>query len=354
MNQQALSMYRSHETFGSYAGIPSPRGLAGLSGSQMGRAFSFAPPAVEPAALVARHPGFPAARDQMIANLLQLFRGNYLAGRLLLEEGRLALFQAILCGGATVRSEDRESWLTLGRLQERFSDYEFASRNRIEAIVSVLERYGFVEKQRMEEDLRVSVLMPTVRMWDADGRMMAVQIMPLELIASALGESVEARLRPLLRGFRRTNPAIEAYPDLVSSQDGIFAPSARIADVEPRLHRQWRVRFGRHLPAFGLMRLEHSKLMKLISKDSGYFLLLHLVHEANRTGRQELSLPYDVLAACTGVSRTHARLLVELAAELGLITLLAKGGRKICLEPEIHVLMDRWVAANLAFLMQSA
>ncbi|MEH0070200.1 hypothetical protein V6L77_07465 [Pannonibacter sp. Pt2-lr] len=121
----------------------------------------------------------PPVRDAVVQNLVSLFRGDYLLARLMLEEGRFMVFQAILCLSAAQNPEDRDSWLTLGRLQARLSSSGLTSRNRIEALVAIFERYGFIERRKAEEDLRISILIPTARMWSADALFTEMHLSPL-------------------------------------------------------------------------------------------------------------------------------------------------------------------------------
>ncbi len=135
------------------------------------------------AAHVRGDPGFPVMRDAVIQNIVQLFRGDYLLSRLMLEEGRYVTIQMLLTLAATQQAEERSTWLTLGRLQQSLAGSELASRNRIEALVAVLERYGFVERRKAEEDLRLTLLLPTARLWGVDALFVEAMVQPLARLA---------------------------------------------------------------------------------------------------------------------------------------------------------------------------
>lgn len=270
-----------------------------------------------------RHPAFSQIRDMMIGNMVGMFRGDYLLGRLLLEEGRFTIFQTILCLGASQVAEDRNTWLTLGRLQTCLAASKLNSRNRIEALVAIFERYGFLERRKAEEDLRVTVLVPTARMWASDAALMEAQTSPLFLAASQ----------------RKTG----AFSSLRGSRPG-FGSSGQ---------RGWRKSFANHLPAFLDMRAKHESVMQLAARDGGYLLFLMLLQEGLTSGKDCIALPYESISDHAGVSRTHARLLMEQAQESGFIRLLARGGREVEILPHAWQAADSWFADNMAFLARS-
>lgn len=295
-----------------------------------------------------RHPAFEKARNRVIANLVQLFRGDYLLSRLLLEEGRFTTFQAILCLGANQNAEERETWLTLGRLQTHLALSGLASRNRIEALVAIFERYGFLERRKIDGDLRISLLVPSTRMWSSDAAFLEAQIAPFALLENlpGSGSNKVAVGAPLGSGFA-------VHPTPIAFDPAAPAWSGRSLGPVSAGHRSWRKSFAAHLPAFLGMRACHEAVMALAARDGGYLVFLLLLQEGLSSGSAWISMPYETISESIGVSRTHARLLIEQAESLGLITLHARGGREIELCAALWHAADEWFADNIAFLMRS-
>ncbi len=300
-----------------------------------------------------RHPAFRHTRDMVIANLVQLFRGDYLLSRLLLEEGRFITFQAILCLSACQIAEERETWLTLGRLQTHLTPSGLTSRNRIEALVAIFERYGFLERRKAEEDLRISLLVPSARMWSSDAAFLDAQTAPLALMADLpdLGERAKTAVTRLRVAAQQSLDADGAAP---ASLDPVApAWSARSLGPATAGHRSWRRSFAAHLPAFLAMRARHDAVMRLTERDGGYLVFLLLLQEGLSLGSDRVCMPYETISESTGVSRTHARLLMEQAEALGLVSLRARGGRDIALLDALWTAADDWFADNISFLMRS-
>lgn len=298
------------------------------------------------------HPAFRQVRDATISRLVALFQGDYLLNRLLLEEGRFIAFQYLLSHGARQTMDDRDSWLTLGRLQTILSSSRIMSRNRVEALVGTFERYAFIEKRRVEDDLRISLLMPANRMWMADAGFLAAQLEPLrhfdddgiglpglpsgwiaERVAALVGAEGEAR-----RGER----------------DPLAPPwSSRTLGLEKTAHRQWRKAQAARLEHAIALRAGHTAIADFTGRDGGYLTLLLLLDEAIRTGAARVSLPFDTISGLTGVSRTHARLTIEAAEAADFVRLHARGGRDIEIRDGLWTAFDAWIADNMLFLLQS-
>ena len=289
----------------------------------------------------------PPVRDAVVQNLVSLFRGDYLLARLMLEEGRFMVFQAILCLSAAQNPEDRDSWLTLGRLQARLSSSGLTSRNRIEALVAIFERYGFIERRKAEEDLRISILMPTARMWSADALFTEMHLSPL---CRAHGqEETSAGASQLLA---RLSHGGEANGSQHQHADPM-APAWSERNIAPATagHRNWRRSFAPLLQDYFGMRMQHRSISALAERDGGYLTFLMLLHEAAQTGSSRIQMGYESISEHAGISRTHARLLMEQAETLGLVQLHARGGRDIEVRQSAWDAMDSWLTGNFAYLL---
>lgn len=297
------------------------------------------------AAHVRGDPGFPVMRDAVIQNVVQLFRGDYLLSRLMLEEGRYVTIQMLLTLAATQQAEERSTWLTLGRLQQSLAGSELASRNRIEALVAVLERYGFVERRKAEEDLRLTLLLPTARLWGADALFVEAMVQPLARLADTPPTGAAARellSRLSLNSATQTGGAPTCDPQ---------APAWSTRDVAAAGagHRNWHRLFAPRLTDYLALRGTHASIQQLATRDGGYMALLLLLDEARARGSARISLPYETLSNHTGISRTHARLLTEQAEACGFLRLHAKGGREVEVTEQFRDAADAWFASLAAF-----
>lgn len=302
---------------------PGPCGLAGASRSVAVQALM-------------KRPGFGAARRAAVSRLTQLFAGDYLLSRLLLEEGRYITIQALLSLAACQQAEERQTWLTLGRLQTRLAGSEFASRNRIEALVAILERYGFVERRKAEDDLRVTLITPTAKLWGADALYLDAFAGPFRRLTGAEGGA-------LPEAAAGTGEAADFDPQAPAwtSRDLSAAGSG---------HRTWHRILAPHLDRLFLMRAAHLPFQHIVARDGGYLVLLLALEQADRTGSTRLSLPYETVSSNAGVSRTHARQLVEQAEAEGFLRLLSRGGREVEATEALLDAADFWFADHALFL----
>ena len=294
---------------------------------------------------VLAHPAFADARNTVISNLIQLFRGDYLLGRLLLEEGRYITIQTILHLAACQQTEERATWLTLGRLQTRLAGSELASRNRIEALVAILERYGFLERRKAEEDMRVTLLTPTARLWGSDAILVEALVQPLAAFRDLVEPSADLRHllnRGRLGAAEAGSAGFDPQAPAWSSRDLASAGAG---------HRSWHRALAPHLDRLFALRAAHPQIQNLAARDGGYLTFLLLLAEANQAPGDRICLPFETLSNHTGVSRTHARLLMEQAEACGLVQLKAKGGREIEPLPALQQSADIWFADHMAFVL---
>lgn len=256
-------------------------------------------------------PGFAVARDRLVAGKLAVYEGNHLCNRLILEEGRYLCYLAALSLHAGQDMSLSSTWLTLGRLQREVTELGVASRNRVEAQVSCLRKYGFLTQQPHASDRRVRLLVPSAALLARD--------------AGILG---------LL---------VDGVSDLgLSPTEGLSRP------LTPELHRAMRRATLPHLPGLSRLIRRHLPLAPFFAHDCGYMILLILLR-GGRDGGDALATPgYQRLAMQTGVSRTHVRRIVEAARDAGLLTTTTRGGHDIRLTPAMWHAADRWFADKFA------
>ncbi|MEW9613013.1 hypothetical protein AB3G45_04055 [Shinella sp. S4-D37] len=256
-------------------------------------------------------PGFAAARDRLIAGKLALYEGNHLFNRLILEEGRFLCYLAALSLHAGQDMARGSTWLTLGRLQREVTELGVASRNRVEAQVSCLRKYGFLTQQPHASDRRVRLLVPGAALLARDAGILGYLIEGL----SALG---------------------------LSPTEGCSGP------LTPELHRAMRRATLPHLPGLSRIIRRHLPLAPFFAHDCGYMILLLLLRGARAGDDGVIASGYQGLAMQTGVSRTHVRRIVEAARDASLVTTTARGGHDIRLTPAMWHAADRWFADKFA------
>jgi biotin operon repressor len=256
-------------------------------------------------------PGFAAARDRLIAGKLALYDGNHLFNRLILEEGRFLCYLAALSLHAAQDITQSSTWLTLGRLQREVTELGVASRNRVEAQVSCLRKYGFLAQQPHASDRRVRLLVPSDTFLARDAGI-------LGLLVSGL------------------------------SDFGLSPTEGQTGPLSPDLHRAMRRATLPHLPGLSRLIRRHLPLASFFAHDCGYMILMLLLRGARESGDDLVSTGYQRLATQTGVSRTHVRRIAEAARDAGLLTTTTRGGHDIRLTPAMWHAADRWFADKFA------
>lgn len=203
---------------------------------------------------------------------------------------------------------------------------------------AILERYGFVERRKAEDDLRITLITPTPKLWGADALYHEAFYGPFRRLAARDGVTLpEAGPRTDESGAEAGfDPQAPAWTnrDLAAAGAG---------------HRHWHRAQAPRLDQLFALRAGHGAFQQIVARDGGYLVLLLALEQTDRTGSTRLSLPYETVSSHTGVSRTHARQLVEQAEALGFLTLLSKGGREVEATEALFDAADRWFADHAAF-----
>ncbi|QRM57358.1 hypothetical protein [Sinorhizobium sp. BG8] len=259
-----------------------------------------------------RHPKFTEVRNRMVEGILAVYAGDHLTNRLLLEQGRHMSFLTVLCLHAAQDPNTPSTWLTLGKLQREITEHGFASRNRVEAQVSALKKYGLLAQQPQAADRRIRLLQPTAKMLARDASVVRLQL-------AALAE---------LEGD----------------------PSAFNSVLSPDFHRAIRRASVERLQDIDMLMHSHSKLSAFFDHDCGYLILLILLSNAAKNGGMRANTCFQRLATQTGVSRTHVRRLLEAVRDKGLLSFSGRGGHDIQLTPAMWDVADQWFAEELAMV----
>lgn len=256
------------------------------------------------------HPRFAEARLVHIDGYLGVYAGDPALNKLLVEGARHVIITMVLCLDAAQRPDDPDTWLTLGRLQEVTGAHQVGSAGLVEAIVQRMIDRGLLTSEPAPGDRRKRLLRATDALRGHDLDLLAAQARPCAIVAPG--------------------PAI----DLALARDGAFHRATRIASVAA---------FADAME----MLAEHPELIaQFIARDSGYMVLLSLLHSASTSSGGNVStIPYQDIADRFGVSRTHVRDLVAEAEAAELVRLAGQGGTGVEILPRLGSLHDRYLAA---------
>jgi len=257
------------------------------------------------------HSRFPAARAAFVDAVLGLYEGDAFLNRLLLEAGRMVIFNTIICLHAGYDEADRTTWPTMSLLQEVMTQFGLASPRRIEDLVARLIHSGLLESVVSQRDRRFGILTPTARMLSLDRDWLSAHYQPLHVMFPDPGYASPVRRDPPFQQQQR-RVAI-----------GFFALGAQVLAGNPAM-------------------------MLFLGRDAGVMVLIKLIQMMGDRARSPEGLSYTDLGARFGVSRTHVRGLLQDAEQAGLISLSGRGGRFVEPKPAILQAFDRFVAESMS------
>lgn len=260
-----------------------------------------------------RHPAFPRAMRRYTDTALDTFEGHARESKLVCQTARyVTLFFILYLDGRA----DRASGATLARLQQLVATGPFASASWVKLTVQTFARTGMIEYLPPGPDRRVRRFRATRH----------------------LVETGERALTAMLDALSFVQP-LPVPPAVFARQPGTVESFASVT-VEVYL---------RH----GFVVLQpYPEVAALLGRDFGHLIFTHLIRtmETDESGGAVAQAPSGELAERFGVSRAHVRNLLALGAEMGLLTVGARGGRRVRLEPRFVELCERWVATDLAWM----
>jgi DNA-binding MarR family transcriptional regulator len=255
------------------------------------------------------HPRFASARTAFVDAVLALHEGDQFRSRLLIEAVRQVTFNLIVSLHLRHNSADRSTWATPRRLKDEIRHFGLASPRRIDALVARLIRFGYVEAHPSEQDGRIRILTPTVKMMSLDREWLFYHHVPLHVM----------------------------FPE-----PGYAEPIARDAAFQ-RVHRLVALEFsakGAEIMA------GNPAVMRFMNRDSGVLVLIKLI-QMHAIGDSK-GFSYQDFGARFGVSRTHVRLLLEDAAQHGDVKFSGHARRLVELQPSILHAFDRFLAEAMS------
>jgi hypothetical protein len=257
------------------------------------------------------HPRFPEAATCLVDGLVSLYSYDRRL-RSLIEYDRAVTFMLIVCLAAGEQSDRPETWLTMKRLNAFLPRLCVEPGRRINDLVTSLQDQDFLTTRRSPFDTRERILQPTGKMLIADREWLQIFHAPLALL----------------------------YPDDdyhgAMRQDPTYQRAYRIASLTT-LEIADRI-VGGNPPADYFIR-----------ESVGTRLLMLLIQEV-RDAPDRRTGPgfYTRAAALCGVSRTHARNVLQGAADRGWLRASDPPGLYIEVRDELWDSVERWVAEAVA------
>lgn len=258
------------------------------------------------------HPRFAEARRAHVVGYLEVYSGEPMLNKLLVEASRHIVITFVMCLDSAQRPDDPETWLTLGKLQDVVTAYKVGSPGLVEAIVQRMLDRGLLSSHPAPGDRRKRILAPTEAMLAHDLDLIAAQALPCSLLAPG----------PVLA--------------LALARDREMQRAVRVASLSA---------FGEAMA----MLQRHPEILPLIMRDSGMMVLLSLMRRALDTPSGNMaSSSYADTASRFGISRTHVREIVADAEKAGFVRVHGSGGAEVELLPRLWAVYDVWLADCMA------
>jgi ribose transport system substrate-binding protein len=264
---------------------------------------------------IRRHPAYGTTLSLFATEYPGTFRGTSLLSKIATTEAR-----HLICGHMVALHYRRDvhdpgSGIVLSRLQAFARRHRLASPGRVASLVCVMRHAGYLRAVRGQDcDRRLVVLEPT----------------------EAAAEAVRSYVQPFLRAFDRLN-----------GNDRLEAQLARDDTLKDAL-----LAHALDIYCDGGALLDIVPQMRLFSeRDAGYEILLCLwaAFDKARASRSEtISFPFGRVARSFGVSRTHVRKLVEVAAREGYLELRSERECLVAMRPSFRELIELFVSLHLA------
>ena len=261
---------------------------------------------------VLANPRFGEARRCYIENYINLYAHDPALNKLMAEAARHVIVTFIICMSAAA-TEDPESWPTLGKLQDEVEKHGVGSAGLVENIVSRMLDRGLLNARAALGDRRKRVLSPTPLLLRLDREILLAQAIPTAMLfpGPAMDRAVACG-----QDYQRTSRAI----------------SMRV--------------FGMAMEFFA----RNADAMHFIARDSGLMVLFSILSSAgNSAGKNISTISYQELTDRFGISRTHARSLIDEAEVRGWVEVNERGGVSITIKPALTAIADRYIADAMQF-----
>jgi len=263
---------------------------------------------------LSRHPDFERAMFRHTDAALETFADRPLETKLVCQTARYVTICVILYLHEKATADGGA--VTVSQLQEVLSIKHFASASWTRLAVRTFLRAGLIEELPPADDRRKRPFRPSPRL--------------LEIGQDALGTMFEAL--SIVRPLRENPHKLARRPGMLEG----------IAHATVAVH----VRHGfTLLSAF-------PEIATLLARDYGHLVFTNLIRTMRHADGKtvEAEAPSLLLKRRFGVSRAQVRNVLSLAEEMNLISIEARGGHVILLEPRFVTMCKHWVATDLAWM----
>lgn len=267
---------------------------------------------IERTEAVLENPRFGEARKLYIQNYLKLYANDPPLNKLMAEAARHVIVTFIICISAA-ETEEPATWLTLGKLQDEVEKHQVGSMGLVENIVSRMLDRGLLTSRAALGDRRKRVLSPTPLLFRLDREILLAQAIPAAMILPS----------PAM------DRAVLCDPDF------------------QKAHRAFSINaFGMAMEFFA----RNADAMRFIAASSGLMVLFSILASADNSAGKDIStVSYQELNDRFGISRTHARALIEQAEALGWLEVNERGGTSIAIKLALTAIADRYIADAMQF-----
>ncbi|MBV9558184.1 MAG: hypothetical protein JO254_14030 [Pseudolabrys sp.] len=256
---------------------------------------------------VLAHPRFLEARNLYVKSYLEIYSGEPTLNKLLAESARHVIITFIICIAAASQDDQPDTWLTLSKLQDAVSENQVGSPGLVEAIVARMLDRGLLDSRAPASDRRKRILVPTAELLKHDRDIIVAQAVPTAMVCPS------------------------------HSIDQAVA-------CEPAFQRKFRAVSVEAFGAAMTMLMRHSQIMLFYARDSGQMILFSLLANALAGGGNLSTVPYREMTDRFGISRTHARDVINAAEGEGLVRTLEPGGAAVEIQPALWEAVHRFMA----------
>lgn len=268
-----------------------------------------------------RRPTFQPALRRYAMSMLRMYRGTPVLNKVVNEHGRFLISSLALQLHLHRDPTQPGAGLTLSRLRELCTQHGIASTGRVTAFLALMRLAGFLVPASDARDRRAKVLVPTERMMAHVRLFTAVQFKAIDTLYPASDHSQRLEREP---GF---------LEDFHRAAGGYFLRGCRLPDAFPEMDL-------------------------FIAADAGYMVLMALFLQLptveGRAVPGTVDMPHGASARRFGVSRSHMANLMRGAEQGGFLVADGSGGRGLRVNDTLVDLVERWFAAQMALMAQSA
>lgn len=254
---------------------------------------------------------------------LDTFDGHWRESKLVCQTARYVTLFFILHLEATADPDDPAGGATLAGLQKSVASGPFASASWVKLAVRTFAQTGLIEYLPPGPDRRRRRFRSAPHLIELGQRALTSMLGALDLVEPLPRPPAElARIPGMVESFAQTT--VDIY----------FAHRFTVLEPFP-------------------------EIASILGHDFGHLFFTHLIRTMREDGRGQViaEAPSGELAHRFGVSRTHIRNLIGMAADMDLLSPEGKGGHTVRLTPRLVQLSEQWVATDLAwmhFLLRAA